>query len=422
MDFWRKTTRLVATLSLFAIAATSAFAQAGDSTPMDAAEKVRVLARLEAVMTKNAFVPNVDFGKWPDLVKSKQKELDEAKTRMDFAMTLNQLMGDYGFSHIAVFPPSFGDQRVNMRRAGIGIRVAIEPNGLRVSDVFPESPAAEVGVKEGDLVVECDGKPVRTTTDLSGEKGQSSEIVVERGTEKLKFTVTRRDYKTVIPESLTWQGETAIVKVPTFDVGYSKQNLESIFEKVVPRANAVILDLRGNGGGRVTNLQHLASFFLDADTEPMGTFIGKPQMLAYESEHGKTTDLKAVADFTKYKVKANRRSDGIVVNVPVAVLVDAGSASASEILAAALHEVKGAPVIGSNSAGAVLASLIIPLDEESGFWVQYPVTDYLTIEGARLEGGGVKPNQPAKPKMWGQPDDGIVQALKALNIAIKLAS
>ena len=421
MDFWRKPIRLVATLSLLAATFVAATAQTGDSAAMDEAEKARILGKLEAVLTRQAFVPNVDFTKWPEMVKSKEKAIQESKTRIDFAMAVNKILADYGFSHISLFPPSFGDQRTNLKRAGIGIRVAIEEKGLRVTDVFPDSPASEVGLKEGDLVVQCDGKPVHTAADLAGEKGQASDIVVERGTEQVKVHVTRRDYKTVIPESLTWQGDVAIVKVPTFDVGYSKQNLESIFEVVVPKAKGVILDLRGNGGGRVTNLQHLASFFFNGEDLPMGTFVGKPQMLAYESANGKTSDLKAVADYTKFKTRANIRSDGLVVNVPISVLVDGGSASASEIMAAALHEVKGAPVVGSKSAGAVLASLILPLDEEAGFWVQYPVTDYLTIKGLRLEGNGVSPDFLAKQRVWGQPDEAVAIAMKAMKLVPALA-
>lgn len=402
----------VATVVVALFAAALAFAQNTDQQSMSDEEKAAVLSRVQYVLSTQAFVPGVDFEKWPDMIKKSNEKFQTAKTKGEFALAINSLMESYGFSHIGVFPPSFGDQRSNLKRGGIGIRVQVEEGGLRVTHVFKESPAATAGFRVGDLVVECDGKPVKATPDLAGENGQKSEIKVVRKEGDAKLSVTRADYKTLIPETLAWQGDVAIIHIPTFDVGYDKQNIEQIMGEAVPKASAIVLDLRGNGGGRVTNLQHLASFFLDSEKDPMGTFIGRPQVDAYEKVHGPSTDLKAIAMATRYKVKANKRED-LKVSVPVAVLVDQGSASASEMMAAALKEVKGSKVIGAKSAGAVLASMILPL-ETSGFWIQFPVTDYITIGGARLEGNGVSPDFLAKPVVWGETDDGVAVALKAL--------
>jgi carboxyl-terminal processing protease len=72
-------------------------------------------------------------------------------------------------------------------------------------------------------------------------------------------------------------------------------------------------------------------------------------------------------------------------------------------------------VIGSKTAGAVLASLIVRLNDPVGYWIQYPLTDYVTIKGRRLEGNGVEVNIPAGVARFGEPDPGVVAAIRKLD-------
>lgn len=417
----------VGLIAALATSAVFAVAQAKDSDVMTPEAKADVLARLERTLTSAAFVPGVDFKKWPEQVKQKQKEIDDAKTVTDFTNQMNSIIATYGFSHIVLFPPSYGVARTTQQRAGIGIRIEIEAGGIRVTDIFPESPAAEAGFQAGDLIVESDGKPVKGVADLAGVEGQESVITFERNGEKKTVKVTRRLYKTVLPETVTWRDDVAIVKIPTFDQGYNAENIETIMTQVNEKAGGVILDLRGNGGGRVINLQHLASFFLDKDTQPLGTFIGRAQVMAFEAKHGPSKDLAFIAASTPdtQRVRVTRNKAGIKLKMPVTVLIDGGSGSASEIMAAGLREQLSAKVIGRKSAGAVLASVIVPLQDESKFWVQFPVTDYITIQGMRLEGNGILPDLEAKPRVFGQPDQAVelaITQLKGQRMIDKLAS
>lgn len=404
---------IFATLALSSV---FALAQAKDSDVMTPEAKADVLAKLERTLTSAAFVPGVDFAKWPAQVKERQDKLNAAKTVTDFTKEVNDIIANYGFSHIVLFPPSYGVARTTQQRAGIGIRIEIETEGLRVTDIFPESPAAEVGLQAGDLIVEADGKQVRAVADLAGVEGQTSKITFHRGSEKKVVEVTRRLYKTVIPETLTWRDDLAVVKIPTFDQGYSAENIETIMSQVNGKAKGVILDLRGNGGGRVINLQHLASFFLDRETQPLGTFIGRQQVMAFEAKNGPSKDLAWIAASTpdNQRVRVTKNKPEIKLKVPVTVLIDGGSGSASEIMAAAMREQLTAKIYGRKSAGAVLASVIIPLQDESKFWVQFPVTDYITINGKRLEGNGVVPDAESKPRVFGQPDQALEMAVVEL--------
>lgn len=377
-----------------------------------------VLDAMQRTITTMAFVPNVDFSKWNELLASEQESIDKATSEMEFASAVNRALNKFGFSHITLFPPSFGQQRLTQKRAGIGIRIEIESDGLRVVSVLKETPAEEAGIRSGDLIVECDGKKVRSTVDLAGELGQTSKIKLMRDGKDLTLQVTRAEYSTVIPETLEWKADkkAAILTIPTFDQGYSRERVDDLMKQAAS-ADLLVLDLRSNGGGLVLNLQHLMSYFLDREKQPLGTFLGKRTIEEYEKKTGeKATNLVKVAEETTAKVRPFR-SQGELFKGKIAVLVNGGTGSASEMAAAALKDHRGATVIGSKTAGAVLASMMLPLRDGGGFWMQFPVTDYVTIKGLRLEGNGLKPDFEEDMPRYGEEDKAISKALALLHEA-----
>lgn len=397
--------------SILAFAAAPALAQSPDRVKLTPEQKEEVLASMERVLTRSAFVPGVDFNTWPTFLSEQEQNIKNADTPEVFVGVINTALNKFGFSHITLFPPSFGEQRMTQKRGGIGIRIEQEEKGLRVVFVFPGSPAEKAGLHSGDLVFESDGKPVRSVTDLSGEVGDKSSIKIDRAGKILTFDITRDEYSTRIPETLTWiDPETALVTIPTFDQGYDPETVNKIMSEA-STAKTMILDLRQNGGGRVLHLQHLMGYFLDRDDEPMGTFISRQTIAQYEKQYGHgPASLKEAADSTNVKVRAMEYEAGPFKG-KIAVLISGATGSASEMAAAALRDYRGARLIGSPSAGAVLASMMTPLQNGHGFWIQYPVTDYVTIKGLRLEGNGLKPDVAAEIPRYAEPDKAIQAAI-----------
>ncbi|MFW5697341.1 MAG: S41 family peptidase, partial [Fimbriimonadaceae bacterium] len=173
-------------------------------------------------------------------------------------------------------------------------------------------------------------------------------------------------------------------------------------------------DLRGNGGGQVLNLLHLSGLLMEPQT-PLGTFVGRPLWEDYVEEVGEEPESAVeVAKWTSDKLVPGKPTlepfDGDIV-----VLIDGGTGSASEIMASALKEQRGATLIGSKSAGAVLASIMMPINHN--FLLQYPVTDYVTYEGYRIEGNGVPVDIEAAIPRFGEEDEGIIKALEVLTAA-----
>jgi carboxyl-terminal processing protease len=155
----------------------------------------------------------------------------------------------------------------------------------------------------------------------------------------------------------------------------------------------------------------LLSLLLPVDTN-VGVFVSRRTYQDYEKENPEAPkDVFSIAKWAPRKYKTSKQ--GVEpFKGKIAVLVNRGSASASEICAAALRECAGAPIIGSKSAGAVLASTYarLALDWE----LQYPVTDYVTIKGVRLEGNPLQPDQEVSSNPDSGEDAVLMKAIETL--------
>jgi carboxyl-terminal processing protease len=387
-------------VSLFS---TLAFGQAAPANPhapvfaghpasvgrMNQETKDQVLSKVNEIVEKTAFVPGVDFTKWPDFVKSQKEDIDKAQTERQFATAVNKALRQFGFSHIVLATPEAAQARLNRQSVGVGILLQPEPEGLRVLNVFAGSPAAEAGMQGGDLILLGDGKKPESPLDLQGEEGTTLTLRVKHANGKVQdYKLRRRKYSNVRPETLAWPTkETAVLKINTFDLSYDRSRVETLMQKAAPAKN-LIVDLRSNPGGAILNLTHLMGLLLPPGT-PLGTFISRYTVDKYKKEAaGNPTDLAAIARWSQSKLRASND------HIPpykghIAVLINGGSGSAAEIAAAALRDQVDAPIVGTKSAGAVLVSVMAPLPD--GFMLQYPITDFVTVNGVRLEGTGVVP-------------------------------
>ena len=277
------------------------------------------------------------------------------------------------------------------------------------------SPAKEAGIEEKDLIVKVNGeKPTRADA-VDGEKGAKFHLEIEKADGSIKAVdVELKEYSTVRKETLTWQGDdTAVLRVYTFSTGYDRENLEKLVAEASKKAKFLVLDLRSNGGGAVNNLNHLLSLLLPEGTS-YGTFVSRRVVDDYTKEKpGAPMTPEAIAEWAPRKAKTSKLPTAPFAG-KIAVLINRGSASASEICAAALKETADAKVIGTQSAGAVLSSVFRKLVE--GFSIQYPVSDYVTIKGVRLEANPIKPDvEVTAVRKDNEPDPVIVKAVETLH-------
>ena len=144
--------------------------------------------------------------------------------------------------------------------------------------------------------------------------------------------------------------------------------------------------------------------------EPLGTFIDRSMAAKFLKDTGEEAkDIFAIAEWSTRKVQPLKRNIE-PFNGEIVVLVNGASASASEMMAAALRDHRGAQIIGTRTAGAVLASTMQRL--VNGYLLQFPLTDYVTLSGLRIEGIGLEPSIVAQDHRFGEADNGVAEALK----------
>ena len=379
---------------------------------LSAEQKTKILADVEGIVTERAFVPGVDFSKWKSFIEGKKQAIEDAKDVQGFTRAVNQTLREFGLSHMALLNPRSTQSRTATTAVGPGMNLVVEEKGLRVRAVLPEGPAKAAGIAEKEIIVSVNGTKPTSADALNGEKGAKFKVEVENEKgEKREIEIELKEYSTVRKNTVTWFGEdAALLRVNSFTRGYDRTDIETLVTEA-SKAKYLVLDLRSNGGGAVNNLRHLLSCLMPENT-PYGTFISKTTAKDFaDAKPGEEATPEKIADWAPVKAKTAKGKIEPFKG-SIAVLVNRGSASASEICSAALQELRGAKVLGTKTAGAVLASVFRNISE--GFSVQYPVSDYVTIKGKRLEKGPVVPDVEVTAVRQGDGPDPVVE--KALEV------
>jgi C-terminal processing protease CtpA/Prc len=354
----------------------------------------RVLAALQDHIARRVYVHGVDFGEWPNHVARYGNAIDNAQTPGQLAAALNEAMQRFGISHAAVIPPSGARELARSGGGGIGIGAALRPasgGGLRVLNV-PDASAAKGLLWPGDVILSVDGVSVKDESGLEGEVDSVAVLRVRRvrggATEEVRVPRMKQPTAEVPVGFELMEDDAALIRIDSFGDSYNREDLERRFAEIKDR-RFLVLDLRGNSGGRVDHFLHLLSFFFEPGTV-VGLPVGSEDAAKFVVETGlPPSNAFLVAAWMEegYTIALDQqaRFEG-----QVAVLIDGGSASASECSASALRELRRSPLVGSRSSGALLVSRFLPLP--GGFAMQAPVMDYITVRGFRPEGVGLAPD------------------------------
>jgi carboxyl-terminal processing protease len=285
---------------------------------------------------------------------------------------------------------------------GVGMNVEKVPAGLHVLTVFPGSPAAAGGVKAGDEITAVNGRSLRgvsseqATTRIKGRAGTPVTLTVVRGKAKPREIKLKRAHVDVpvVKSRMLHSGneKVAYVELSSFTSGAHGEVNKAVRGLIGKGAKAVVLDLRDNGGGLLNEAVLVSSIFI-----PDGKIV---------TTRGRSRP-EQVFDAT---------GTSISTKIPVVVLVNGQSASASEIVTGALQDRDRAKVVGTRTFGKGVFQEIKQLS--NGGALDITVGEYFTPSGRNLGGGGPKkgagitPDVPAK-------DNSKTKRDEALDVAVK---
>ncbi|UVW35322.1 S41 family peptidase [SAR92 clade bacterium H455] len=271
---------------------------------------------------------------------------------------------------------------------GLGLRVGSERGMIKVIAPIDDSPAAKAGIEAGDFIVEVDGTPVRgmavqkAIDKLRGEKGTSIKLTVFREGEDgpLDITVVRGTIQLSSVRSRIIEPGYGYVRVSQFQVSSGKdfkKELLSLKEKE-PTLKGLIIDLRNNPGGLVPASVEIADAVLDG-----GTVVYTEGRLPSAN------------------ISFDAKSGDLLEGTPIVVLINGGSASASEIVAGALQDHRRAAIIGTQSFGKGSVQTVIPLGD--GRAVKLTTARYFTPNGRSIQAEGIVPDiivEPAEIRLY----------------------
>jgi carboxyl-terminal processing protease len=285
---------------------------------------------------------------------------------------------------------------------GVGMNVEKVARGLRVLTVFKGSPAATGGLKHGDEIIAVNGHSLagssseQATTRIKGRAGTPVTLTVVTGKEKPREVMLKRAHVDVpvVESRMTHAGseKVAYVKLASFTSGAHGEVGKAVRGLVGKGAKAVVLDLRDNGGGLLNEAVLVSSIFIPEGKVVTTRGRSRPERV-YEATGG-----------------------AISTKIPVVVLVNGESASASEIVTGALKDRHRATVVGTRTFGKGVFQEIKQLS--NGGALDITVGEYFTPSGKNLGGGGPKKGAGITPDVQAQ-DNPKTKRDEALAIAVK---
>ena len=287
---------------------------------------------------------------------------------------------------------------------GLGLEVTMEEGVIKVISPLADSPAAKAHIKPGDYIIKIGSRSVQginlkeAVTLMRGKIGEPITLTVLRKGENkpLQLTLVRENIQIKSVQSKLLDNQYGYIRLAQFQALSAQDMLKNIAEmkqKAGGQLKGLILDLRNNPGGLLDSAIQIADAFIDTKTPNK-----KQELIVYTEGRLPGSKFTAIA------------SPGDVLNnAPLVVLINGGSASASEIVAGALKDNKRAIILGTRSFGKGTVQTVLPLDNTHG--IKLTTALYFTPAGTSIQAQGITPDilveEISVPKDASQKNEGI---------------
>lgn len=342
----------------------------------------RTFSNFQQSATNNQQLTNLDFSLfwnvWTELEKKyvDKKKLDHKKM---FYGAVKGMVAALEDPYTFFLTPDENKQSkddLSGKFEGIGAQLGLKDNRVVVIAPLKQSPAEKAGVRAGDFINEVDGQKTvswtlpQAVSKIRGPKGSKVKLTLERSGKELQVTITR-DQIIVASIELTYEKNLVILKLNQFGENTNEEWDKAILEIknkwLKKEIKGMVLDLRDNPGGYLESSVYLASEFL-----PKGKLVVKQE--------------STVNPTRNYLVER----DGQLLDIPLSILINKGSASASEILSGSLRDHKRAKLIGEKSFGK--GSVQEALDLKEGAGLHVTVAKWILPNGDWINSKGIEPD------------------------------
>lgn len=308
-----------------------------------------------------------DWGRWKKHYKDKIQNDDDANVAIN---TMLESLDDPYSRYLD--RKNYADQNVyiDSKITGIGVNISTIAGKTVVVSVIEDTPAHAAKLQEGDVILKVNGKSISgmKTSEVAdlvrGPIGSSVELVILRNKKQITKKIERKEIKIKTVKSSV-DKNIGYIQILSFIGSTTTSEFVKALENT-SKTDGLIIDLRGNTGGLLPNAIFIANMFVDKGT------------------------LVSIVGRNGYKRNIYAQATDFVIDKPMLVLVDGGSASASEILSGALKDYHRAKLIGTKTFGKGMVQKIIPMPNETG--LNLTIAKYLTPSGHDINKKGIEPD------------------------------
>jgi C-terminal peptidase prc len=344
-------------------------------TPLTASGRQQVFEKVWQIIDEHYLYADFHGVNWDDTWHEFAPRVAAAESNEEFYALMTEMVNLLGDHHSRFLAPHDAVEESAMTvgqevQVGIGVITRPTSDGVIIQHVLSGSPAAQAGLRPRDRIVAVDGAPFTVDKDITGVEGTRVRLTVERPNDQMHDVVlTRQHVEGRIAPTVRWMsGNIGYLAVPTLWVNDMDDQVSgALTDLVVEKSlNGLILDLRGNPGGWRDVLTSVLSHFVQGEAGVFFDRQGASPLIIHESSGPDLRDL------------------------PLVVLIDQGTSSYAEVLAAVLQVEAEAYVIGMPSAGNTETIYAYELPDGARLWVAQE--GFRLRNGMNLEGEGVQPD------------------------------
>ena len=309
-----------------------------------------------------------DWKKWKNRYKGRLKTDEDARIAIE---TMLASLDDSYTRFLSKKEYTEQSNSIDAHITGIGVNIMTQSGKPVIYSVIEGTPAEKAGLKANDIIMYVDGKSVngmdisKVAELVRGPENTMVTLKIKRGRRVLIKKIIRKKIEIKSVETSIKSNNIGYIKIKSF-IGSNTATEVITGLKKIKDTQGLIIDLRGNTGGLLTNAVIVANLF-----------INNGKIVSIVSKNGKKNDINAQINIA-------------VINKPTVVLVDGASASASEILSGALKDNKKAVLVGTKTFGKGLVQQIVPLPNETG--INITIAKYLTPNGEDINKKGIEPD------------------------------
>lgn len=322
------------------------------------------------------------FGEVMERAKTSYVEEVDDKKLIESAINGMLVSLDPHSSYLDAQSYKYMNEQTKGKFGGLGIEVTMENGVVKIVSPIDDTPAAKAGLKPGDYITNIDGEQVigmslnDAVDKMRGKVGSKVKLTIRRGGEKpFEVTLKREEVKIQSVKNDIKSGDVAYIRITSFS-----GDTDKMVEKAIKQAKkelkgnikGVVLDVRNNPGGLLDQAVNISDLFLD-----------KGEIVSTRSRNEEDT--------VRYTAKEGDITDGL----PIVVMINDGSASASEILAGALQDHKRAIILGEKSFGKGSVQTVVPLGKYGA--MRLTTARYYTPSGRSIQATGIIPDVEVHP-------------------------